>query len=877
MDRSPQPDKSAPQPDGALEQFEILGKIAEGGMGAVYKARHTGLDKLVALKVLNTRWKDDTALLRFQNEARTLSRLNHPYIAGVYDFGISKNGEPFMAIEFVEGITLQDLVSSRNKLELEDAIPLWLEISTALNHAHNRGIVHRDVKPSNVMLTIGDDGERTVKVVDFGIAKSFDSDTGNLTQTGGMIGSPLFMSPEQSLGQSATPQSDMYSLGCVMFYCLAGRPPFEGDTILDTVMMHREKAPPSLQRLLPNIPERVVSLVNKLLNKNNEKRPESMDSVIRELEGILEEIYPEPIAVEEKPIAPVASLKEITQIHQKEKEKTSKLPIAVMVLAGLFLSVGIVVAIFLNLQSKASKEVIKTSDVGETGLTKDEKQQIDPVDDVKRMLDAGKSDYILNLDYQKEGWEWTDNRMAVFEGAKKVVQSVDLTNNSHFTDAGLKHLNGQPLQTLKLNETAVVDLRYLPPCKTLRHLELERTPITDKALQKLEEYPNLTRLHLDGTSVSVDAIKRLLEKVELTELRMSLEPLPPKTVFEQLYQQYPSCYFQPGKQGSKLDKDTRVSMRYMQAGNLPAALEVWKNWEGKLDQIRDPKKRIASKVYSMEAVCFVAMNKFKPAEQVLRKAVALSEKYGNARDQIDVYNHLFELCKQTKQIPEAIKVGRKVLALQKNDNKVMTLETVQIQNELAKLLMLTGQFKEAATLIAATIDELKVAASVQVLGEERAKSENRWQPRDTEATEAIQESWANAYLHLAQCQMQLQQNSDAHKSLVEGIKILKPLTLRPSKRSLLTAYSLMAQLCVNTQELEEALDYSTQSVEIARAITLNKNGHILLLEQQRNILNALGRPEQAKKIGDLITELNSQKKTESNPEGRAKKESRENH
>lgn len=863
MDRSPQPDKSAPQPDGALEQFEILGKIAEGGMGAVYKARHTGLDKLVALKVLNTRWKDDTALLRFQNEAKTLSRLNHPYIAGVYDFGISKNGEPFMAIEFVEGITLQDLILSRQKLPLEDAIPLWLEICTALSHAHNRGVVHRDVKPSNVMLTIGDDGERTVKVVDFGIAKSFDSDTGSLTQTGGMIGSPLFMSPEQSLGQSPTPQSDMYSLGCVMFYCLAGRPPFEGDTILDTVIMHRENPPPSLEKLLPNIPERVALLVNKLLNKNKEKRPESMDSVIRELEGIFEETFGEPATVlDEKQVAPVASLKEITSIH--EKEKISKLPIIVMCAVGLMLSVGIVAAIILNLQSKSSKEVIKTSDVGDTVLAKDDKSLIDPVDDVRRMLESGKSDYILNADYQKEGWQWTDDNMAVFDGAKKVVQSVDLTNNTKFTDAGLKHLNGQPLQTLKLNETAVKDLQYLPhSChETLRHLELERTAITDKALQKLEEYTNLTRLHLDSTRVSADAIKRLLDKVELTELRMDLDPVPPKTVFEQLYQKYPNCHFSPGKQGSMLEKDTRVSMRHLQDGNAPAALEVWKSWEGKLDQIRDPKKRIASKVYQMEAMCFASMDKFKPAEQVLRKAVALSEKYGSTRDQISAYTQLFQLCIKTKQIPESIKVGRKLLAMQKSDNKIMTLETGHVQNQLAELLMLTGQFKEASGLIAETIDELKVAASVQTLTEERARSEKRWQPKDKEVTETIQDTWATAYLRLAQCQMQLQQNSDAHASLLESIKILQPMTLRPAKRSLMTAYSLMAQLCVNTQKLEEALDYSTQSVQIAQAIELNKNGQTLLLEQQRNILNALGRTEQAKKLADRIAAVNAKQKIE---------------
>lgn len=430
MDRSPQPegrkqpDESAPQPGGTLEQFEILGKIAEGGMGAVYKARHTGLDKLVALKVLNTGWKDDTALLRFQNEAKTLSRLNHPYIAGVYDSGISKNGEPFMAIEFVEGITLQDLIVSRDKLSLEDAIPLWLEISTALSHAHNRGVVHRDVKPSNVMLTIGDDGERSVKVVDFGIAKSFDSDTGNLTQTGGMIGSPLFMSPEQSLGQSATPQSDMYSLGCVMFYCLAGRPPFEGDTILDTVLMHRKTPPPSLEKLLPNIPQRVAGLVNKMLSKNKEKRPESMDSIIRELEGIFEETFGETTTVlDEKQFAPVASLKDVTSIHAKEK--TSKLPIVVLCAVGLMLSVGIVVAIL-----RPAKHTLMTACSLMAQLCIDTQKLEEALDystqsvQIAQAIDLNKSGQTILLEQQRN----ILNVLGRTEQAKKIADRIAAVN-----------------------------------------------------------------------------------------------------------------------------------------------------------------------------------------------------------------------------------------------------------------------------------------------------------------------------------------------------------------------------------------------------------------------------------------------------------------
>lgn len=854
MEGSPDPDKSAAQPDGALEQFEILGKIAEGGMGAVYKARHTGLDKLVALKVLNSAWKDDTALLRFQNEARTLSRLNNPFIADVYDFGISKNGEPFMAIEFIDGITLQELIDSRQRLPVEEAIPIWLEICAALSHAHSRGVVHRDIKPGNVMLTVSEDGERSVKVVDFGIAKSWSDDEGNLTQTGGMIGSPLFMSPEQSLGAPVTPKSDMYSLGCLMFFTVVGNPPFEGDTILSTVLMHRQSPPPSICKIVPDIPERVVALINRLLEKDSSKRPESMKLVIVELENVLEEIFQdEPADDSSEDQRETISLKEIAS--NLEKSKTNRLPIVLMVLAGIVLSAGIVFGVAQNLQNKTNTEVIKTSPAAFALIENGDKTR-DPSESVKRMLAEGRVEYLLNADFQKEGWQWSNDKMAVFQESRKVAQTIDLTNTSQFTDAGLKHLKGQPLQVLKLNGTGVVNLAGFPPChETLRKLELKHTRITDKALRKLEEYPYLTSLHLDGTSVSIDAIKRLLDRVAISDLRIHLLKEPSAEIIAELYERYPGCHVQPGKHGSKLDKDTNVSMRLLADGKNAEALNLWKKWEGKLDTIPDTRKRIAAKVYEMEATCYTSMNKSKQAEQALRKAVSLAEKYGDKRDRITAYGRLFEHCANNRQTKEAIAIGRKLLALKKSDNQTMTYDTVVTQNQLARLLMLSGSYEEASKLIEQTLAELKANASLKELDEERAKGENRWSSTFHDVTEKHNEAWAAAYISLGDCQLQLNRFEESRASLEKAIEILQPLTNNSSKRCLLMAYVTMTQLCVKTEKLNEALDNNTRILALAQTLNSGHQLKVLYLVQRMNLLRDLGRLPEAKSLEAQINEL----------------------
>lgn len=230
----------------ASERLEIIEQIGKGGMAVVYKAQHMVMNTPVAVKLLLPHLTSDpTSLKRFQQEAQATATLTHPNIVRIHDCGLS-NGQAFIIMDFVDGKSLEQVVREQ-PLTPERAVDVFVQISEALNHAHERGIIHRDLKPSNVMLTTDKNGFDMVKVVDFGIAKLLTSDDGltmnNLTQTGDVFGSPLYMSPEQCAGKKLDNRSDIYSLGCLMYEAITGTAPIVGVNFLDTMQKHLSSMP----------------------------------------------------------------------------------------------------------------------------------------------------------------------------------------------------------------------------------------------------------------------------------------------------------------------------------------------------------------------------------------------------------------------------------------------------------------------------------------------------------------------------------------------------------------------------------------------------------------------------------------------------------
>ncbi|HEY0099975.1 MAG TPA: serine/threonine-protein kinase [Pyrinomonadaceae bacterium] len=257
-------------------RFRIECEIGRGGMGTVYLATHLGLERPVAIKVLKAEFAADPEVAdRFMREARTMARLRHTRAAMIFDAGSLPDGRPFIVMEHVEGATLADVLAREGRLSPERAVRIACEICDVLAEAHALGIVHRDLKPSNIMLN-----ERGVSVLDFGIAKVLTASadvtkTHATTESGLIIGTPRYMSPEQCMGRPVGTASDLYSVGVLVYEMLSGQPPFIDQLQSAVLVRQATAAPPPLMARCPEVPRRLALATHTLLAKNPSDRPQS--------------------------------------------------------------------------------------------------------------------------------------------------------------------------------------------------------------------------------------------------------------------------------------------------------------------------------------------------------------------------------------------------------------------------------------------------------------------------------------------------------------------------------------------------------------------------------------------------------------------------
>ena len=361
------------------DRYEIIKTIGEGGMANVYLANDTILDRKVAIKVLRGDLSNDEKFIRrFKREALSVSNLSHPNIVEVYDVG-EEDGNYYIVMEYIEGKTLKQLLQKRGALTLNEVIDIMTQLTDGLAHAHEAYIIHRDIKPQNIM--IEDNG--LVKITDFGIAMALNST--QLTQTNSVMGSVHYLPPEQANGKGSTVKSDIYSLGILMYELLTGSVPFKGDTAVEIALKHMKEKIPSIRKQNPTIPQSVENIVLKATAKNPKNRYDNVRDMYKDLQTALQRDnekrlvyeYPENDLEETKVIPQVT--KEIKQVIDKptakeedsednsvlkEKDEKNKLPI---ILAVVLLGTLIVLAgVYLLITSKDVKEVKVPNVVGIT-------------------------------------------------------------------------------------------------------------------------------------------------------------------------------------------------------------------------------------------------------------------------------------------------------------------------------------------------------------------------------------------------------------------------------------------------------------------------------------------------------------------------------
>ncbi len=352
------------------DRYEILRSIGEGGMANVYLANDTILDRKVAVKVLRGDLADDEKFVRrFQREAISASSLSHPNIVEVYDVG-EDNGKYFIVMEYVDGKTLKSLIKKRGALTLPEVVDIMLQLTLAIGTAHASYIIHRDIKPQNVIIL--EDGR--VKIMDFGIAAQLNSN--ELTQTNSVMGTVYYLPPEQANGHAATIKSDIYSLGILMYELVVGKVPFKGDSPVEVAIKQMREAIPDLTEYNPELPQSIENIILKACAKNPKNRYDNVEEMHDDLKTALDRNrfdearviyeYPESNFDEDRDDLPKP--KRTKRLEEKEEEvkdkKLNKKVKAFGIIAGvLALLLVFIVFIYPRFISKPAVDVPDVSDM----------------------------------------------------------------------------------------------------------------------------------------------------------------------------------------------------------------------------------------------------------------------------------------------------------------------------------------------------------------------------------------------------------------------------------------------------------------------------------------------------------------------------------
>lgn len=493
-DADSEPQDASDQTPKQLGEYTILERIGAGGGGAVFKAVHRRMERTVVLKLLPRSTPESVA--RFQTEVKAAAKLVQPNIVTAYDAG-EQDGVSFLVMEFTEGTDLHRHVQEHGPLPVDKAVNYVLQAAKGLDFAHGQGIVHRDVKPANLLLTC--DG--TVKILDMGLAQV------RASQQPQAVGTPDFMAPELALDPSkADARSDIYALGCTLWYLLTAKPLFEASTVIQKILAHREQPVPSLRKARPEVTDALDAFFRRMVAKRPEHRFGSMEELITALRAVQQPKSRRPAWIWGLVVlvAVVPTTAWITvQGHRNDTstEAATSKPATVTdstedrSAAKWALSVGGKVTV--QLQDGRQVVVTDPTVLPTTAFR------------VKAIDLHGKS-------------QATDDALSVL---KELDQITDLNlYQTRITDAGTEHLRDlTSLETLRLSETAITDegLRNLDGLTKLKMLEIWGTQISNDGLKHLSKMEDLTWLILADTKITDDGLRHLQGLLNLRDLRLA--------------------------------------------------------------------------------------------------------------------------------------------------------------------------------------------------------------------------------------------------------------------------------------------------------------------------------------------------------------------
>ncbi len=515
------------------DRFVLLQKIGTGGTGTVYKVDDKTLQRLSALKVLNSDKRSAKAIQRLHKEAKTICQLKHPNIVDIYDFIVTEDERPVMVMEYVEGTPLDRIIEDDGPMNLNRSIAVFRQICAAMSYAHGRGVMHRDLAPNNILIRQNEKGEDQIKVVDFGIARIEDMEDKTIAGGGLLVGTPSVVSPEQARGQTTDARSDIYSLGCSMYRVLTGKFPYESENFIETVYKHLNDPVPTLAEGNPDID--YPPLLEQLIGKALQKVPADRFKNMKEVADALEEVADSGLS----PIQFGSILSGVQTESQLKNDKRFYLKVLAVCLAVLLIPAGLIYA--LRLIDNADKEQAVDLETKFKTFSKNkqlwfEANALTPTvftefrftDAVRFNLRRGKfTDHELSelvksplLAIDLRDTDISDDSLQVVAGCK-TLRTVLLSGCKRITDNGLKHLSKLPnLNIVALSDTKIGDEGIREICKKdLYCLTFANcTNVTDKSLPFIDELEHLDTLWIGHSSISKNGAIHLLGKEHLGKI-----------------------------------------------------------------------------------------------------------------------------------------------------------------------------------------------------------------------------------------------------------------------------------------------------------------------------------------------------------------------
>lgn len=493
-----------------LDRYRPLSVIGRGSTGTVYYCNDRLLNKEVAVKVLNRQADED--LVAFQREAKTTCNLNHANIVQVLDFGVTRGGVPFMAMEYVDGVSLDLVLAERKALGLRQALEIFHKVCQGISYAHSEGVLHRDLKSSNILLSGLDSAEPDVRIIDFGVALGkFGSDG----EDGAIIaGTPAYMPPDQALGRSYDERSEVYGIGCTFFEALTGRPPFSGDTALDTMRKHAEEPPPHLGEASVTgqvFPEALEIIAARCLQKDGEDRFASVEQLDQAILTALQDLIES-----EKPAATPVTQHVWTFISEEGWRSGKFWAILATSLVVAIISGAYLVNRSVAITDRRAEKDVSESDLALTPLTSLVSTAIEP-----HFSEVGDGKGPARL-LAKEGV--TDRQLEELAGRHDIYSII--INGDPVTARGLAAIADCGLVDLKITNVKVGDeaVPILSSMKDLRALDIMGTNITSNGIKDLLSGTTLDELHIGGDLVDDGAILAVASTPSLKGLEISRVP-----------------------------------------------------------------------------------------------------------------------------------------------------------------------------------------------------------------------------------------------------------------------------------------------------------------------------------------------------------------